>query len=162
MEWMGKARCVLLIDELNNLENLASRTSESEAFADFLRDNFLKVAGRYFVFTTHEAFITGQLSKLMDSKSNRKFAHRALPLIPSLLAAQNAFKWKDLNAREAIYCGLIPALILMKCRSTFPTEKRRTAVERFLATNYGEDTVLSLLKSLITGQKNRYQSLLNS
>ena len=61
VQWLGHARCVLLIDELNNLESLASRSMESEAFANFLKDNFLKVAGRYFVFTTHEVFITGQL-----------------------------------------------------------------------------------------------------
>lgn len=153
IQWLGHARCVLLIDELNNLENLASHTMESEAFADFLKDNFLTVAGRYFVFTTHEVFITGQLSMLMDSKSNRNFAHRGLPLIPSLVVAQNAFDFKDLNARNAIYCGLIPALILMMKKKTFPTEKRETAVETFLATDYREDTILNLLKSLITGKR---------
>lgn len=153
LQWLGDARCVLLIDELNNLENLASRTTDSEAFADFLKDNFLKVAGRYFVFTTHEVFITGQLSMLMDSKSNRNFVHRALPLIPSLIAAQQALKWPDLNAREAIYCGLIPGLLLMRKKSTFPILKRSAAVKTFLETGYSEDTVLRLLKSLITGEK---------
>ena len=156
-KWLGETRCVLLMDELNKLENLVNPTAESkrlaEKFAEFLKDNFLKSAGRYFVFTTHEVFIKRKLSNLMDSKSNRNFVHRALPLIPSLIAAQNAFGWKDLNAREAIYCGLIPGLILMKRKSTFPTEKREEAVETFLATNYREDTVLSLLKSLITGDK---------
>ena len=156
-KWLGQTRCVLLMDELNKLENLANPTAESqrsaERFAEFLKDNFLKSAGRYFVFTTHEVFIKRKLSNLMDSKSNQNFVHRALPLIPSLVAAQNAFGWETLNAREALYCGLIPGLILMKHKSTFPTEKREEAVQTFLATDYREDTVLSLLKSLITGDK---------
>lgn len=153
IQWLGRARCVLLIDELNNLENLASRTTASEAFADFLKENFLKVAGRYFVFTTHEVFVTGQLSLLMDSKSNRKFAYRALPFIPSLIAAQNAFSFEELNARSAIYCGLLPGLILMLKHGSFPADKRRSAVEAFLSTDYREDTVVNLLKSLVDGRR---------
>ena len=144
IQWLGHARCLILIDELNNLESLASRSMESEAFANFLKDNFLKVAERYFVFYTHKMFMTEQLSLLMDPKSNQKFAHCALPLIPSLVAAQNAVGFEDLNARNAIYCGLIPALVLMLKNKTFPTEKRRTAAEIFLATDYREGTVVTL------------------
>ena len=105
------------------------------------------------MFTTHVVFITDQLSQLMDSNSNRKFVYRALPLIPSLAAAQDAFDFGKLNAHEAIFCGGIPGLILMMKIQTFPTQKRKTAVDTFLATDYRDDTVLDLLESLITGNE---------
>ena len=153
-EWLGKTRCVLLIDELSRLKKLVNPTSESgpaEKFAWFLKKNFLKPAGRYFVFTTHEVFIKTKLSSVMDYMNNRNFVHRALPLIPSLSAAQEAFNCQDLNARKAIHCGLIPGLILMKRKMNFPIQEQREAVQTFLATNYTAHTVLRLLGSLITG-----------
>ena len=49
--------------------------------------------GRHFVFTTHETFVEKKLLRHIDSTSNRNVVTCALPWIPSLHEAQEAFNW---------------------------------------------------------------------
>ena len=157
--WLGDTSCVLFIDELNKLERIRGPISDEQPdepmtlFAGFLKENFLKSAGRYLVFTTHEVFINMKLSRYMDTTSNRNVTTRALPLIPSLYKAQESFDWPDLNAHEATFCGLVPGLILFQKNDEFPTQKRMEAVQDFLDAGFDEDVVLDLLSSLIQGDR---------
>ena len=157
IEWLGESQCVLLIDELNLLDGIVHSTPSSAEhatrFAVFLKKHFLTVKGRYLVFTTHNASVDDKLAQFMGSKSDRPCVYRALPLIPSLAAAQRAFDWPDLNARQAIFCGLVPGLLYKERRNSFPISKRRAAVAQFLKEGCNDATVLKLLKSLISGKR---------
>jgi len=70
---LGDTPCVLLIDELNNL-------NQSKDLSEFLRDVFLKSFHRYFVFSSHEVITTGKLVDFMANYSNRDVLIRHLPL----------------------------------------------------------------------------------
>jgi len=74
---LGDTPCVLLIDELNNL-------NQSKDLSEFLRDVFLKSFHRYFVFSSHEVITTGKLVDFMANYSNRDVLIRPLPLAERL------------------------------------------------------------------------------
>ena len=77
--------CVLLMDEMNNFpEIMASGSEVARDFAEFLKDNFLRKKGRYFVFSSHVVGTTERLQSYLDysSESDRKVLTRELPLVP--------------------------------------------------------------------------------
>jgi hypothetical protein len=110
--WLGDSPCVLLIDELNNLECLALHGNNDASLCfGFLKSNFLSKENRYMVFSSHVVTTTIQLSSFMESASSQRVEIRALPLIPTLSVAVENFDWADLNARQLLYCGNVPALV---------------------------------------------------
>jgi hypothetical protein len=155
-EWLGDKPCVLLIDELNNLP-------QSRPLADFLKSNFVSCANRYLVFSSHVLATIRELSEFMDGSggSKRGVVLRELPLIPSLRMAQANFWWPSLNAREALFYGMVPALIheahleIVDVGSAhLPTAKRDVAIHRCLGGQLVTvNGVKSLLGSFITGKK---------
>ena len=136
-EWLAGKKCLLLIDEINNIkgfkEKQSGRDPESpeSVFADFLRDNFLRTPGRYFVFTSHLVSTSLALKVYLDNNSERKVELRQLPLIPSVRAAATSFNWFDLNARQALYFGLVPALIYTFHKKKAPSAKRKSASDEW-------------------------------
>jgi hypothetical protein len=151
--WLGQTGCVLLIDELNNLPM-------STELAEFLKNVFLKPANRYLVFSSHVTSTSVELSKYIETYNSRQIVSRPLPLIPSLATAVTNFNWPTLNPREALYYGLVPALIhearLQNIRSFghLPSAKRMTAIKTCIQQNLVTDrNIRFLLKSFITGDQ---------
>jgi hypothetical protein len=64
--WLGDSPCVLLIDELNNLESLELQGDNGARLCSrFLKSNFLSKENRYMVFSSHVVTTTTQLSSFM-------------------------------------------------------------------------------------------------
>ena len=164
VKWLHSTSCILFIDELNNLSSISEdNTQEAVGFAEFLKKNFLSARNRYFVFSSHVVSTTGQLAKYMESSSARGVVIRALPLIPDVLTAANNFNWPALNARIALYYGLIPSMIheahLEEINQSLnvhlPTTKRRQAIKDCIDGGLVNDaSVKDLLASFISGRSN--------
>jgi hypothetical protein len=147
LEWLGDRPCVLFLDELNLLGDRMD-----QKFAAFVKSRFLKPSGRYFVFSSHVANTLRKLSAYMDSVSNRSVLAPELPLIPSLSVAAEKFKLPDLNPREAIYYGTIPALIYEASRRCAPNDKRDEAIALCKSQDLVSDKIIKdLLATFITG-----------
>ena len=58
LKWLGDADstpCVLIVDELNNLNQLSKKNSSAATeFARFIKRYFISIRNRYFVFSSHE------------------------------------------------------------------------------------------------------------
>ncbi len=155
-EWLSDHPCVLLIDELNNLP-------QSRDLADFLKRNFVCRRNRYLIFSSHVLATTTELSAFMDGSggSKRGVLLRELPLIPSLRVARANFRWPSLNAREALFFGMVPALIheahleIVDVGSAhLPSAKRDDAIHQCLGGQLVTvNGVKSLLGTFITGKK---------
>jgi hypothetical protein len=155
-EWLGDHSCVLLIDELNNLP-------QTRDLAEFLKRNFVSRRNRYLVFSSHVLATTRELSSFMDGSggSKRGVVLRELPLIPSLLAAQANFNWPSLNPRQALYFGMIPALIHEAHLETIhvggehlPSAKRALAIEECMeGSMVNSDAIRRLMGTFITGKR---------
>jgi hypothetical protein len=155
-EWLGDHPCVLLIDELNNLP-------QSRDLAEFLKHNFVSRRNRYLVFSSHVLATTGELSSFMDGSggSKRGVVLRELSLIPSLLVAQANFNWPSLNPRQALYFGMIPALIHEAHLETIhvggehlPSAKRALAIEECMeGSMVNSDAIRRLMGTFITGKR---------
>ena len=153
-KWLGNQPCVLMIDELNNLP-------QSRRLAEFLKSNFVAPANRYLVFSSHVLTTTRELSAFMDgsSGSKRGVLLRELPLIPSLQVAASNFNWPSLNAREALYYGMVPALIheahleILDAEGVhLPAAKRDDAIQQCMDGQLVTvDGVQSLLGTFVTG-----------
>jgi hypothetical protein len=141
ISWLANKDCLLLIDELNNIEMEVS-------FAMFLKQNFLKSRGRYLVFSSHIYFISTQLVDFMES-SSREVIVSELPLIPSISVALESLRLQNLGPHQAVYFGLMLALIYTFSISNL-VEKRAMTIElcRPLLTN---EAVIALLRSFIVG-----------
>jgi hypothetical protein len=149
-EWLGNDPCVFLIDELNNLP-------QSRDLAEFLKRNFVSRRNRYLVFTSHVLATTGELSAFMDSASSRQVILRPLPLIPSLKEAAHNLSWPSLNAREALYYGMVPSLIHeahleVREKGHLPTAKRNNAIQDCLRDGLvTKDSIRKLLTTFCSG-----------
>jgi hypothetical protein len=72
-DWLGQTPCVLLIDELNNLNELAKKESETgKALAEVLKKIFLNMKDRYLVFSSHVVTTGDDLSAYMEDNNERK------------------------------------------------------------------------------------------
>lgn len=158
-EWLKETDCVLLIDELNAL---LSGATNSELFAQFLKNTFLINTNRYFAFSSHVVGTTGQLAAYMDSPSNRNVFIRELPLVHNVVGTATVFGWDDLSAREIIFYGHIPALIYeaylnktVNKKGYLPFQRRDATITlcetKGLVTN---ESIVKLLSSFITGDRN--------
>ena len=98
------------MDELNKLKKAVS----DDQFAFFIKDVFLTRKGRYIVFSSHIISVAKKLESYLLTGSARSVLIRELPST-SLKKAKEAFNIDTLTAREALFCGLIPGLILDKC-----------------------------------------------
>ena len=153
--WLGLAKCILFIDELNVLPNMSMECSE------FLKDNFLTKKDRCFAFSSHIPDLRRVLSAFVPNSSNREIITRPLPLIPSLREARDNFKIPAMSAQEALFLGLIPGLMVEKKYSALPTVRRELVVSLFidqLKDPWKE--VCNLLRTLITGEVKSVPSLL--
>jgi len=157
VEWLGAEPALLIIDELNNLDKLATKDSEgTKEMADFIKTYFLKEQGRYFVFSTHILSTLECFGVYMEhsSSSDRGVLLQELPLVDNLASAK-ALKNDLRGAREAIYYGLMPGLIhdrskrkpqsvLVKWNRRMREHNQKTGEER-------KKAFLNILKSLIFG-----------
>jgi hypothetical protein len=153
-QWLNGCSCVLLVDELNLLTSLEYQESKSgREFATFVKENFLSNINRYFIFSSHVVSTLPALSTYMESVSNRAILAPELPLIPSLSIASQNLQWADLNPRQALYYGSIPALIYMAHIAREPYEKRLEAINncerRGMVSN---SATVRLLATFITGK----------
>ena len=152
LQWLGDSSCVLLIDELNNLEIINDQISV------FLKDNFLSTEGRYLVFSSHVISTQSVLVDFMDNNSNRNVLPCSLPLILNLEDTRQIVIWTGLNAIDALFYGLIPALIwLANCSnhdvvSLLPFEKIKMAVRKCITGHMvTDDSVREMFRTFITG-----------
>eukprot|EP01097_Dermamoeba_algensis_P006812 TRINITY_DN4249_c0_g1_i1.p1 TRINITY_DN4249_c0_g1~~TRINITY_DN4249_c0_g1_i1.p1 ORF type:complete len:551 (+),score=103.76 TRINITY_DN4249_c0_g1_i1:313-1965(+) len=106
LEWLGNHPCILVIDELNQLQETIDNQT-----AAFLKNNFLTKDKRYLIFSSHVVSMLGDLRKFMEASSARPVIVKELPLIPSLAEARKNLGFSELSPREALYFGFIPALI---------------------------------------------------
>jgi hypothetical protein len=104
MDYIGNEPCILLVDELNMMQDTSLLTN-------FLKLNFLIEKGRFFVFTSHVMSTKELLQEYMENPSMRSVRIEKLPIIESLMDAQQTLDFMSLTTREAIFCGLSPALI---------------------------------------------------
>jgi hypothetical protein len=160
-DWLGQSPCVLLVDELNNLKSLERYGDESaRECAFFLKKMFLNLKNRYLVFSSHVVSTTLQLSTFMESSSSREVILRTLPVIPKVTIAAQNFKWTELNAREVLYYGRVPALVHEARLDSetygnihLPNQKRREALKRCQDLVTDEKMIL-LLQSFLDGRPN--------
>jgi hypothetical protein len=94
---VGQEKCILFIDELNQLEDIIDG-----ALASFLRRNFLNSSGRGLVFFSHAPSLIRTLCYLIPSPSVQVITHR-LPNIPSLREAREMFEMPTLSAQETLF-----------------------------------------------------------
>ena len=80
-DWLQQTPCVLLIDELNNMKELAKKNSvPGKDLAKFLKKNFLDMENRYLIFSSHVVTTAGDLSGYMETNSERKVQIVHLPI----------------------------------------------------------------------------------
>ena len=149
IKWLKQSPCLILVDELNRLKKAVS----DDQFAFFIKDVFLTQKGRYIVFSSHIISVAKKLESYLLSWS-RNVLIRELPTT-SLKRAKEAFNIDTLTAREALFCGLIPGLILDKCFYG-ASDKVNWRIDDYLS-QLTEDQIidttliLPLLESFITG-----------
>jgi len=161
IKWLGRNPRILLIDELNLCTSLSDKSNSSTDFANFLKRHFLEKENQYFVFSSHVVSTVEKLSTYLDSVSDRSIIIRELPLIRSVLNATKIFDWPQLNARQALFYGLVPAMIHFasikeqeKKGYVLPYWKRIVAIKECikdgLVTN---ESVRRLLASFVDGDR---------
>jgi hypothetical protein len=156
LQWLGDSSAVLLVDELNNLRELAKRQSkEASAFGRFVKDNFLGMENRYLVFSSHllDTFEFFSLHVDPSGGSIRPVVLQELPMVDDLSTVMQKLMPHLKGPREAIYYGLIPAMIFEKAKNCPIEGKRVMAVNDFLNTGSGDLTqeFKNILASIITG-----------
>jgi hypothetical protein len=154
LAWLGESPCILLVDEINLLPQLSKADDlTGKAFANFLKSNFLIRRQRYFIFSSHIASTSRQLSLFMDSESTRGVDVVQLPLISNLKIVRKVFNIPDFSVQESIDLALVPAMVyLSKVRHLELSHKRNFAIECCL--NEGlvsNKSVVDLIQSFITG-----------
>ena len=163
-KWLKGKKCLLLIDELNNLdlksENLKAQNIQ---LGRLLTKEFISTKGRCFVFSTHKITTGMDLSNYMENNSDRGFHMAALPLIPSLAETVNEFgsvmdHGGALTAPFAVYCGLVPGLIYMETIATkLPGYRLERLLDTFLSRNPKDADMVKILESVLDGNKSRLE-----
>jgi hypothetical protein len=143
IQWLKGSNCILLVDELNLIgSNL------STDFSTFIKNNFLIDKGRMFVFSSHVVGINNTLTRFMESHGNRNVIVERLPTGRSLNQLRTVFKCPDLLATEALYFGLIPALLFESKMNRYPHQRRSDAIKTFISSGISLGKVYNLLSSL--------------
>jgi hypothetical protein len=109
-EWLGNTPCVLLVDELNQLNCLHGDNDEKKRigaeFARFINKVFLGNKGRYFVFSSHIVPASLKLTIYMENMGNRDYVCQQLPVIDDLTVCNELLHLdQKLNARKALFYG---------------------------------------------------------
>jgi hypothetical protein len=162
LDWLGENKCLLLIDELSYITCLANAENEKAkviTFAYFLKQYFLRLKGRYFVFSSHVITTCSQLSDFMESNNSRNVIVKELPIISSVNVVKSVFKLASLPPHQALLYGLAPAIIFTAMKIHYPISKREQAIEACIPL-VSKETVLTLLHSFLTGERNVMAPLL--
>ena len=158
--WLKNTPRILLIDEFNVLALHNNSGATNAKFYNFLRDEFLVRRGRYFVFSSHVQTVANEVAQFIDGGSDREVIVEQLPTISSIVDTAKNFDWPALNAADALYYGLVPAMIYearldMKSSSTIhlPGKKRMGAIDDCIQRGLVTDEhINNLMKSFITGE----------
>eukprot|EP00978_Attheya_sp_CCMP212_P040524 scaffold221898_cov38-Attheya_sp.AAC.2 len=126
-DWLGKGDCILFVDELNLLTSLSSEVIK------VLKNFFLIRKGREFCFSSHLATTSSALQTFLPGPSNREMILCKLPLVSSLSEARTKLGYQKLSAREALYFGLIPGLLVERAQDQTVTNRRAYVVRTFIA-----------------------------
>jgi hypothetical protein len=105
-----------LIDELNVLD---IKSTKAFQIAEFLKENFRKPRGSYFVFSSHVVPTCPSLANFMDSISERGVSMVSLPLIPNLEDARQKLDLPPLSARERFISRQDTGADILHSASTF-------------------------------------------
>jgi hypothetical protein len=145
LDWLGSEPCLLMIDELN-------KVTMDEGTSEFLKANFLVKACRGFVFSSHVVSLNKLLSNFMDSESNREIRTCKLPNIVTLSDTRRKLIASTLTAEDALYYGLIPALIHTSLSATLPHNRRSSIVPAWLESPaFDVNTATKLLETILSG-----------
>ena len=110
LEWLDKNNCVLLMDELNKC--ISPEIVGSGDVVRFIRDNFVRTTGRYYVFSTHVSSTTKvvrMLGAASIASSERSVHLVGMPLV------KNQSEWETLTnsaGDHPAWFGLSPGLIV--------------------------------------------------
>ena len=146
-DWLGNAKCILLIDELNLLE-----ATMNEDFAIFLKDTFLMNTGRALVFSSHVVSVNNKLTSYMHSQSEREVKIKKLPLVRNLFQARDLLGYAALSPHLVLYLGLIPALCYVAMQNSLPHQRREDAIQKYVDTGVSSEKVETLLMTMLTGE----------
>ena len=153
-DWLAGSRAILLVDELNFLKGLTSKTPQAYEFGDFIRSNFLSDAGRYFIFTSHVLGTVDSFGAVIDTSaaSSRGMDVQTLPRVDNFRDILHLNPSID-TPLKAIYYGLLPGLIYDQHMFKGPNAKMIDAVMIFneLTVKDKETWMINILKSLFTG-----------
>jgi hypothetical protein len=100
----------------------------------------------------------------MESSSSREMVVRGLPIVPRVSVAAENFNWSDLNARQVLFYGGIPALVYearldknsKEGGTHLPNQKRIEAIETCIMSKekmVSDDSVIRLLRTFIHGDE---------
>ena len=156
LEWLGDSACVLLVDELNNLDELSKDNSiAASEFAAFIKEHFIAKPNRYFVFSSHKVSTLEFFSLFVHrGGSVRPVVLQELPITDTLAKATKLKPNLD-SAREAIYYGLLPGLIHESTIIRSIVGKRDFLTNKFLQESQNlDDDFMSILRSLLSGDDN--------
>ena len=157
--WFGKGRIVLIIDDLNRLSALSDkqRRRDTRLFGEFLKRSFMSKKGRYHVFSSQDMSLILVFEDFIDS-SNSNCHHLKVPELPLFtdvntdLVGLNASQHLLYGAGEAVYCGLIPAMIYERARNMPVAGEREAAMKKLLDQSLDAEKVFrGIIGSLIHG-----------
>ena len=153
--WLGDSTpCVLIVDELNNLNELTKRKSPAATeFATFVKLHFIAIQNRYFVFSSHQVSTLEYFSFFVDPSegSVRPVVLQELPIADTLRKAIALKPTLD-SAREGIYYGLLPGIIYKSECPRAIRGKRDVFARDFLNQSQNLDSdFLKILRSLLCG-----------
>ena len=158
LEWLGDSNsipCVLIVDELNNLNQLSKKNSPAATeFAKFVKRYFIAIQNRYLVYSSHQVSTLEYFSFVVDPSrgSARSVVLQELPIADTLSKALKLNSHLD-SAREAIYYGLLPGLIYGSTSVRSIVGKRETFTRDFLSESQNLDAdFMNILRSLIIGK----------
>jgi len=156
LKWIDDAPCLLLIDQLNNLNALTKRNSDAaEDFGLFLQRHFIGKKNRYLVFSSHLLGANVFFREYVDRSNGscRSIILQELPIVSSLQEATSLKPSLD-STREAVYYGLVPGMIYEAQKDWKKiVGKRETRVKEALEKRSNDLDCLfrSILKSLVDG-----------
>lgn len=154
LKWLGDVPCVLIVDELNNLNQLSQENSEAASeFASFVKRHFIAKRNRYFVFSSHQVSTLEFFSFFVNSSAGsvRPVILQELPITDTLAKALQLNSSLD-SAREAVYHGLLPGLIFKSADLRSIAGNRVAHVSNWLGESKDlDEDFRNILRSMIDG-----------
>jgi len=140
-DWLGKANCVLIIDEMDQARVLQENGNKAaSAFFEFLKDTFLFPANCAVLFSTHVLDTTYSWTHYLGG--GRGVLLEQLPLIVDVEKASKLVA--GMTVQEVLYYNKIPALIYMVSDDL---------EEQLRESPPNQEFVQSLLEIFITGNR---------